>query len=672
MPVHSLARGTEAKSCGRKRAYPTSSRRTWKIVSAVTLSASLVSTIAFQQSSPLNQFTTRSSTALNVLADPRNIVKIESKQSVEDRAALEELYLLSALAKKATKKRSLDEDMGSSAQLESSDVGAVEHEQNSRSSSIKVPKSTISKATTISTIDDGATTETIHKELSEQVANGDDSSSKSSSKKVAFKGLTTVPNPRNMKKKVIPLIGTLSERLAMSEDEYIENILQKKEELLAMQSDDGFESTAAIGDTLPQAKSLASEYTTIPKSNAKRPNFVESSRSSTMPGFLDRRTDRTKAIADGRKIAERNSRIEFVETPKSKKRQARANGQSMYKASTSVPDSLVHFANEIHHVERITREEEIQLGELTQEALRVQDVYDNLVTKLKREPTDDEWCAASGKFNMEALTQIIDEGMAAKNKLVASNLRIVQGVVNVYIKNGIQEQYNAGDMMQEGIIALIRAAEKFDPSKGFRFSTYAMYWIRAAVKRDHSFQSRIVRVPQRLHETHKKISQTRKTLETELSRKPTPEELSKEVGITVEQLEKCEDAFAQKMISLDQQMNNKNRNYSKEQRKDDFHSITSSRPTIDCSDSELMQLREDLLRSLDIHLTEEQATLIKLKFGLDEKCASTKKAGRTFQEVSEMVGMKREKVRRLVLSGLKRLENTVGDELRYYNRDIII
>ncbi len=423
-------------------------------MSAVTLSASFVSTIAFQQSSPINHYTSRSSSALGVLADPRNIVKIESKQSVEERAALEELYLLSALAKKAAKKRSsVAEETESSSQLEASDFGTSEFEQHSRPSSIKVPKSTVSKASTISTIEENETTDTIY-QLNEEEPSSDNATSNTPSKKVAFKGLTTVPNPRNMKKKVIPLVGTLSERLAMSEDEYIQNILQKKEDLLSNQPDEGLDSisNAANGETLQHTKLLASEYITIPKSNSKRPNFVENSKSSTMPGFLERRTDRTKAIADGKKIAERNSRIEFVETPKSKKGQARANGQSMYKASTSVPDSLVHFANEIHHVERITREEEIQLGELTQEALRVQDVYDNLVTKLKREPTDDEWCAASGKFNMEALTQIIEEGMAAKNKLVASNLRIVQGVVNVYIKNGIQEQYNAGDMMQEGII----------------------------------------------------------------------------------------------------------------------------------------------------------------------------------------------------------------------------
>jgi DNA-directed RNA polymerase sigma subunit (sigma70/sigma32) len=75
-----------------------------------------------------------------------------------------------------------------------------------------------------------------------------------------------------------------------------------------------------------------------------------------------------------------------------------------------------------------------------------------LTSKLDREPTDEEWCAASGKINMEALSQTIEEGLEAKNKLVTSNLRMVQGVVNVYIRNGLGGQYNAGDLMQEGIV----------------------------------------------------------------------------------------------------------------------------------------------------------------------------------------------------------------------------
>jgi DNA-directed RNA polymerase sigma subunit (sigma70/sigma32) len=102
--------------------------------------------------------------------------------------------------------------------------------------------------------------------------------------------------------------------------------------------------------------------------------------------------------------------------------------------------------------ERITPTEEIKLGRLTQEAIQLQSLYDDMVTKLQREPTDDEWCAASGKINMEAIRQALEQGIEAKNKLVTSNLRLVQGVVNVYIRNGLSGQYNAGDMMQEGVM----------------------------------------------------------------------------------------------------------------------------------------------------------------------------------------------------------------------------
>ena len=86
------------------------------------------------------------------------------------------------------------------------------------------------------------------------------------------------------------------------------------------------------------------------------------------------------------------------------------------------------------------------------EAVRLQKIFNGLELQLAREPTDDEWCAASGKINMEALSQAIQEGLEAKNKLVTSNLRMVQGVVNVYIRNGLGGQYNAGDLMQDGIM----------------------------------------------------------------------------------------------------------------------------------------------------------------------------------------------------------------------------
>lgn len=109
-------------------------------------------------------------------------------------------------------------------------------------------------------------------------------------------------------------------------------------------------------------------------------------------------------------------------------------------------------SNPLPQEDRITPSEELELGRLTQEAIQLQSLYDNLQDTLQREPTDDEWCAAAGKINVEAIRQTLEEGMEAKNKLVTSNLRMVQGVVNVYIRNGLSGQYNAGDLMQDGIV----------------------------------------------------------------------------------------------------------------------------------------------------------------------------------------------------------------------------
>lgn len=134
-------------------------------------------------------------------------------------------------------------------------------------------------------------------------------------------------------------------------------------------------------------------------------------------------------------------------------------------------------------------------------------------------------------MNVVALKEAIDDGMEAKNQLVASNLRMVQRVVNLYIRNGLGSEYNAGDLMQDGTIALIRAAEKFEPERGFRFSTYAMYWIRSAVKRSQTSQSRIVMVPQRIHETHKRVQKNEVILSKDLGRDPTKDELAESCEI---------------------------------------------------------------------------------------------------------------------------------------------
>ena len=491
MTMENTYKKTDNNGCGRKRAFPTpKSRRAWIIISAVTLSASFVATVAFQQSLPLyhprsSLSLSRSPTAVRVMTDPTNFVQIETKKSVEDRAALEELYLLSSLAKKAMVRTPVSKSKKTRRNITSvtspvagkkkkiSTTIISKKKKNTSSNANKIPKETITSAAAAddTTIVEGRT-RTINErtKLTKTKTNSEDLQTPKltqpiysatdpvtvtvaataplrSSKNVHFKGLTTGPNRRNRKKEKSLLPPLSSGRIQIDQDEHIRNILRKKEELLSYDTEEHRSQSAAT------EVAATSSSTETPRSTFKPPNMLYSSRSSTMPGFIERtNTNRQKSYRDGIKIAEQHSGIEFVDTAASKKKRRHVNGQEMYKTSKSVPDSLVQFANEIHDVDRITPKEEITLGEKTQEAVRLQHIYDGLVANLAREPTDDEWCAAAGKFNMESITQTIEEGLEAKNKLVTSNLRMVQGVVNVYIRNGLQGQYNAGDLMQEGIL----------------------------------------------------------------------------------------------------------------------------------------------------------------------------------------------------------------------------
>lgn len=395
-------------------------------------------------------------------------------------------------------------------------------------------------------------------------------------------------------------------------------------------------------------------------------------KSSTMPGFMERSSsDRQKAYRDGIKIAENRSGKKHVDTEEAKMKRRQKNGEHMYKTSASVPDSMLQFANEIHSVDRITPSEEITLGEKTQEAIRLQATHDKLVEKLGREPTDDEWCAASGKINMEAISQAIEEGLEAKNKLVESNLRMVQGVVNVYIRNGLCGQYNAGDLMQEGIMALIRAAEKFDPSRGFRFSTYAMYWIRSAVKRNQIYQSRVVTVPQRLFENHKRIIRVQQEMTDSLGRAPSKKEIGDEVGMSEVQVERCCSAMSQRCYSLDQTISNPLKPMNSANQKDTMYELIESRnDDNDYSKIKHVFLREDLIETLNRHLSDEEATLLLLRYGLMDSVPKNLKGGPlTIAELSRLVGMKPDKVRRMINKSLKQLKAVIGEEWNDFEQE---
>ena len=179
------------------------------------------------------------------------------------------------------------------------------------------------------------------------------------------------------------------------------------------------------------------------------------SRSSTMPGFIKTESSITSISSSSQQQqhTRRSTRMvrprESLSKLKNSNRR-QTNAESMYRNSATVPDSLLDYARDFHAVSRVTPGQEVELGTRTQEAARLQRIQTELASKYGREPTDDEWCAAAGKVNALALREAIDDGLDAKNQLVASNLRMVQRVVNLYIRNGLGSEYNAGDLMQDG------------------------------------------------------------------------------------------------------------------------------------------------------------------------------------------------------------------------------
>jgi len=244
---------------------------------------------------------------------------------------------------------------------------------------------------------------------------------------------------------------------------------------------------------------------------------------------------------------------------------------------------------------------------------------------------------------------------------------MVQRVVNLYLRNGLGSEYNAGDLMQDGTIALIRAAEKYEPQRGFRFSTYAMYWIRSSVKRSQILQSRVIDVPQRLHENYKKIQKTIKDFEITHDRTPDTREIAEAVNLSEIQVERCIKALEQRIYSLDAEITNplkggmKNDNNRKETM---YNLIQNQFDNVEMAELENKFMKEDLIRSLRKHITPHEADLLLLRYGLiDEKTLPHGFGGPlTISEVSRLVGIKPDKVRRTLNNSLRQLRHVIGEE----------
>ena len=299
-------------------------------------------------------------------------------------------------------------------------------------------------------------------------------------------------------------------------------------------------------------------------------------------------------------------------------------------------DSIRIYLQEIGRIRLLRAEEEIELARKIADLLELERIRERREDALDREINDAEW-AAEVDMELRPFRRRLYLGRRAKDKMVQSNLRLVVSIAKKYMNRGLSFQ----DLIQEGSLGLIRAAEKFDHEKGYKFSTYATWWIRQAITRAIADQSRTIRLPVHLYETISRIKKTTKILSQEMGRKPTEEEIAERMEMTIEKLRFIAKS-AQLPISLETPIGKE-----EDSRLGDFIEADGETPEDQVSKS---LLREDLENVLDT-LSPRERDVLRLRYGLDD--------GRmkTLEEIGQIFNVTRERIRQIEAKALRKLRH---------------
>ena len=324
-----------------------------------------------------------------------------------------------------------------------------------------------------------------------------------------------------------------------------------------------------------------------------------------------------------------NEALRSVPRPKTKRRSSRARARRQDASAIMLTgDPVRMYLKEIGKVDLLTAAEEVDL------AMKIEAGTEAMAKLEAAEAGEIEL----DRREMRRLMRVEQVGLEAKQALISANLRLVVSIAKRYVGRGMLFL----DLIQEGNLGLIRAVEKFDYTKGFKFSTYATWWIRQAITRAIADQARTIRIPVHMVETINKLVRVQRQLLQDLGRDPTPEEIGAEMGMTADRVREIQ-KISQEPVSLETPIGEE----EDSQLGDFIEDSTAVAPPEAASDS---MLREQLEQVLD-GLADRERKVIKFRFGLEDGHP------RTLEEVGREFGVTRERIRQIESKTLVKLRH---------------
>ena len=297
----------------------------------------------------------------------------------------------------------------------------------------------------------------------------------------------------------------------------------------------------------------------------------------------------------------------------------------------SVEDPVRMYLKEIGKVPLLSADEEIELAQNMEDGAVATEKINVLKGRI-------DGASEEEKEEIKTLQRDVDKGADAKKRLAEANLRLVVSIAKRYVGRGMLFL----DLIQEGNLGLIKAVEKFDYKKGYKFSTYATWWIRQAITRAIADQARTIRIPVHMVETINKLIRVSRQLLQELGREPSPEEIAKEMNMPVERVREIL-KISQEPVSLETPIGEEEDSHLGDFIKDDNVPVPA--------DAAAFTLLKEQLEEVLGTLTEREQKVLTLRFGLEDGRA------RTLEEVGKEFNVTRERIRQIEAKALRKLRH---------------